>query len=508
MRICAVSLLLLGINLAPEIGHGSQSGSNAFRPEVPKTWDAAALANLEIPLAEATASARHVSADYYYRIPVRPIYQMYPIYAPGHEPPGYLERLRQQDPVIIWDDKGHVPTLATQADWIRAGKIVFDAPVVFGLPAGYTIEEVRDPSWYRKSGVPITRDGIMPFFEYAIREKGKIEIAAFGCSTCHTRVMPDGIALKGPQGNFPVDRTFANVFRRTPVDILRRINLADYGAPWLRPDPLAGLDRKSPNEIATGLDQIPPGVDARFGTSVESPPQIPDLVGVKGRGYLDHTGLQQHRSLADLMRYAAINQGEDLLSTYGGFIPSGGPQFKELPNPATQSRYSDEQLYALALYVYSLEPPPNPNKFDGVAEAGKKIFQRQGCPTCHTPPLYTSNKLTLAQGFPLPADAGKVYDILPVSVETDPTLALRTRRGTGYYKVPSLLGVWYRSMFGHSGWCATLEDWFDPRRTGGDYIPTGFNPSGNKTFAIRGHPFGLDLSTDDRKSLIAFLKTL
>src|SRR5215475_3163487 len=26
------------------------------------------------------------------------------------------------------------------------------------------------------------------------------------------------------------------------------------------------------------------------------------------------------------------------------------------------------------------------------------------------------------------------------------------RRGTGYYKVPSLKGVWYRSMFGHSGW--------------------------------------------------------
>ncbi|HEY6342685.1 MAG TPA: hypothetical protein VIY49_14420 [Bryobacteraceae bacterium] len=28
------------------------------------------------------------------------------------------------------------------------------------------------------------------------------------------------------------------------------------------------------------------------------------------------------------------------------------------------TRYSDEQLYALALYISSLEPPPNPNKFD------------------------------------------------------------------------------------------------------------------------------------------------
>jgi hypothetical protein len=189
-----------------------------YHPEIPKTWDDAAMATIEVPLANAIASAKHVSADYYYKIPVRPIYKMYPIYAPDREPKGYMDWLRQQEPVIIWDDKGHSPALATETDWIRAGEIVFDAPVVFGPPAGYTIPEVRDPEWYRKSGVPVTKDGVMPFFYYAIREKGTVEVAAFGCGTCHTRVMPDGTALKGPQGNFPVDRTFADVFRRGPVD--------------------------------------------------------------------------------------------------------------------------------------------------------------------------------------------------------------------------------------------------------------------------------------------------
>jgi hypothetical protein len=63
-------------------------------------------------------------------------------------------------------------------------------------------------------------------------------------------------------------------------------------------------------------------------------------------------------------------------------------------------------------------------------------------------------------------------------------------------------------MFGHSGWCATLEDWFDPRRTHDDYVPTGFKPYGAKTYAVKGHLFGLNLSEEDRKSLIAFLKTL
>jgi hypothetical protein len=99
-------------------------------------------------------------------------------------------------------------------------------------------------------------------------------------------------------------------------------------------------------------------------------------------------------------------------------------------------------------------------------------------------------------------------DILPISVGTDPGLALDTRKGTGYYKVPSLKGVWYRGRFGHSGWCATLEDCFDPHRVRDDYVPTGFKPDGAKTYAVKGHPFGLDLSAEDKKALIAFLRAL
>ena len=128
--------------------------------------------------------------------------------------------------------------------------------------------------------------------------------------------------------------------------------------------------------------------------------------------------------------------------------------------------------------------------------------------TCHTPPLYTNNKLTPAEGFTIPPDHRQKYDILPISVGTDPDLTLKTRRGTGYYKVPSLKGVWYRSMFGHSGWCATLEDWFDPRRVRDDYVPTGWKPHDRQTYAVKGHPYGLTLSADERGALIAFLKTL
>jgi hypothetical protein len=64
-------------------------------------------------------------------------------------------------------------------------------------------------------------------------------------------------------------------------------------------------------------------------------------------------------------------------------------------------------------------------------------------------------------------------------------------------------------MFPHDGSCATLEDWFDPRRLKDDYVPTGFiGPAEVKARAVKGHPFGLNLSSDDKRALIAFLKTL
>jgi hypothetical protein len=136
------------------------------------------------------------------------------------------------------------------------------------------------------------------------------------------------------------------------------------------------------------------------------------------------------------------------------------------------------------------------------------VFTRSGCARCHTPPLYTANQLVPAQGFTPPPDHYKKYDILDVRVGTDPALTMTTRRGTGYYKIPSLKGVWYRGPFEHNGSVATLEDWFDPRRVQDDYVPTGFVGFGVKTRAIKGHPFGLNLSADDRAALIAFLKTL
>src|SRR5215470_5221879 len=174
----------------------AQNSKDDGRPGIPMTWDDEAVASLEVPLANPRYSPVHVSSDYYYRMQVRPIYKSYPIYAPGKEPAGYLEWLKQQEPEIAFD-----PTkLKTESDWIRAGELVFDAPRGY-RPLSSSL--LRDPEFYKATSVPLAKDGIVAFWRYVIRKKGIVEMGGNACADCHTRVMPDGSAVKGAQGNFP-----------------------------------------------------------------------------------------------------------------------------------------------------------------------------------------------------------------------------------------------------------------------------------------------------------------
>jgi len=109
------------------------------------------------------------------------------------------------------------------------------------------------------------------------------------------------------------------------------------------------------------------------------------------------------------------------------------------------------------------------------------------------------------RGFTVPDALRKTDAILDVSVGTDPGLALETRRGTGFYKVPSLRGVWMRSALGHEGQAYSIDELFDPARLKEDYVPKGFHLGPGP---IQGHEFGLKLPLADREALVAFLKTL
>src|SRR5262249_13607530 len=139
----------------------------------------------------------------------------------------------------------------------------------------------------------------------------------------------------------------------------------------------------------------------------------------------------------------------------------------------------------------------------------RELFRRERCARCHSGDAHGGSTLTPVDGFTVPDKHPAADDISGKSVGTDPTLALNTRKGTGLYRVPSLRGVWYRGLLEHNGSVATLEDWFDERRLRPGYVPTGWKgPPGVRARQVKGHEFGLALPADDRKALIAFLRTL
>jgi hypothetical protein len=502
-------LAFLGFAL---LGQRAPQAPKAPAPiDIPRTWDSTALADFVLPLPDTAVDVRHISEDYYYRLPTRTIYKGYPVYHPDYEPEGYLDSLRQFEPVDLFDPA----QLKTEEDWIRAGELVFDTPhFLLSLDSPFGLDNLV------AAGVPTTPEGIFPFNRYVITQNGELRLGQAACGNCHTRVMPDGSVIKGAQGNFNLDRVRvrAATRRNPPPEVVRALEREHFGAPWIDHPSQTQLDTLTLQGYLAAHAAIPDGVLLRQGTNHAYPARIPDLRGIRDHRYLDATGHMRNRGPGDLMRYAAFNANVDLLTRFDNFIPEFGEHEGPLPPPGTSippfppggfNRFTDAQLYALARYLYSLEPVPSPFTYDAATLArGEQVFIEEGCVTCHTPPLYTNNELTPALGFIPPEDHYERYDIFDISVETDPGLARYTRRGTGYYKVPSLRGLWYRTPLLHDGSLTTLEELLDPERLEADYEPSGFRGAGVEHRAVPGHPFGLELAEADKAALIAFMKTL
>ena len=134
--------------------------------------------------------------------------------------------------------------------------------------------------------------------------------------------MPNGLVIKGGQGNFPFEQAAEFSARSNfTIERIRGFERSFFAAPWIKPDPQAELDRTPLDQIAAWHAAIPPGVIARQGTSVLSPAQIPDLIGVKERKYLDHTGLLIQRSIADMMRTRRSIRGPTIWPATAGSFP-------------------------------------------------------------------------------------------------------------------------------------------------------------------------------------------
>ncbi len=480
---------------------------------VPKIWDEKELAGWATPLAGLGVPPSFFSEKEYYAAPIDNL-RTYPVYHPRREPPGYREWMKKQGPRPLIDPSA----LRTKVDWIEAGRCVFEQldTVLSRSSDPVVLSQFSDPQLVDKyidsTHDVMTADGVLLDYLWVVDLDGNLNLSLSSCGGCHSRSMPDGSLLPGAPSNFdladsPAVDVMIGLLRLSPSLTQGQEAYAQFGVPWVSGDVNERFRSMSDEEFDrfSSLDSgDPPGtMFNRFNGSPFYKVRMADLRGIRHRKYLDATGTHLHRGPEDLARYCILVEFADC-GVFG--------EHKMLPPDAMhiRCRPPDEAVYAMALYLESLEPPASPYPFDELAKSGQRVFEAEGCGECHTPPIYTNNKLVPVPGFEPPKDDPAVLrsDVSTRRVGTDPGLALRTRKGTGYYKVPSLRGVWYRGLYEHDGSVSSLEDWFDPKRLRDDYVPSGWKGPGVTNRAVPGHKFGHDLSEGDKRALLAFLRTL
>jgi len=472
----------------------------------PTIWTDAALDDWATPVATLNVRPAHIAEAEYYALPGDNL-RTYPVYHPAAEPPGYWEELNKKKPEPLVD----AGTIRTRRDWIAAGERAFREVDSFWSrtndPA--VIAQARDPRSFEN--VVKLPDGSAHGPRWVVTDQG-VMLSYIACANCHLANRRDGtLGIGGPRGPRPPGSPVLNP--RVPgaqgsPPVLQRYFVGDsmativtrlFSVPWAPDDRLEGVQRPGELRAFAAGD---PGIFNRPHGSPFYATKIPDLQNLHYSRYMDATATHRLRGPEDVARYAAFITGADPME-FGSYHILSDEQRK------LRVRYADEVLYAIGAYLMSLEPPHNPDVASRDALArGEQVFQREGCVTCHTPPDYTNGKLTLAEGWQPPLDHPNRNDILPVSVGTDPGLALKTRKGTGFYKIPSLRGVWYRPRLLHDGSLASLEEMFDPARLKSGYVSKGWNPPGSTTRAITGHRFGLALDAEDKARLLAFLRSL
>ena len=482
--------------------------------DVPTIWDDEALKDWATPIAALNLRPGHYSAAEYYAAPADNL-QTYPVYQLDREPAGYWDRLQKAAPSPLVD----ASTIRTDADWITAGEHAFLAlDTIEGRTANPAIlGRVRSPGGL--DGLPTLPDGSVLGLRWVVTKAG-VQLSAGACINCHFQVRADKtLDVPGPAGPPPpgmpafAPGALGPLPARLSTDAIRAFYLGEpppiaiwrqFTVPWA-PDPrVEGLRTAAPMDLRRTMTGATAGFGAfpRAHSSPFAPPKIPDLTLLRYYRYIDATGTHRLRGPEDLARYVALVTGADSMD-FGSHRILTDAQRK------MRVRSADEVLYAVARYLLSLEPPKNPEpQPPALVAAGKALFEEEGCVKCHAPPNYTSGKLTLAAGYEPPQDHPDTAWIDPRTVDTDPTLALKTRKGTGFYKIPSLRGVWRRPRLLHDASVGSLEEMFDRRRLEPTHAVGGSQGLGEPRRAIPGHRFGLFISPEEKKALLAFLRSL
>ena len=319
----------------------------------------------------------------------------------------------------------------------------------------------RPPLW---DGVtPTTMEGWVAlgkrvFFEYPMRAEVFMEYAltvpaladAVGVERLPNGDVPGLVVFKNIDGDTRVGITCAVCHATVKNGVLvpgQARRTFDYGKLRVTFDQVHGT-LASPREATRLLGWGPGRADVTEDND-EDPVAIPDLWGLRSQRWLTQAGTIRHDSPMAL----AIRQETQLTDSNHALV-----------------RPPRELAWALAMYVYALAPPA-PTTPPAPSPRGAQLFAGT-CARCHANAAYGGPPISAA------------------TVGTDPSLANGKGRGTGKYRIPSLLDVANGAPYLHHGVVASLEDLLSPART------------------IAGHRFGTSLSDDDRRALIAYLRTL
>jgi mono/diheme cytochrome c family protein len=202
-------------------------------------------------------------------------------------------------------------------------------------------------------------------------------------------------------------------------------------------------------------------MDARFNHDAESHPVlIPPAYGLRDVALETYTG---EGPVSYWNAYVAVTQ----MGGHGSFDdPRLGIHIVQEPDLV------EPELAPLRAYQFSLRKPAAPADIVRSAAArGRAVFNGVGrCASCHVPPLYTD------------INRGILHD--PAETGMSPAYADRT--ATRKYRTTPLRGLIRHAPYVHDGSAQTLQEVVD------HYDAT----------------LGLKLSTDQKRDLVEFLKTL
>jgi cytochrome c5 len=335
-----------------------------------------------------------------------------------------------QELAPLWS--GVAPGTAEQ--WVALGREVFFA---YPMRAEPLVEyAIQKPEFAAEVGLERTADGAWVGLVRFADVDGRTRVG-ITCALCHSSVIAGAVVPGVARRRFDYGR-------------LRLAFHHDTGEP---------IDADLARRMATwgpGRADVTEDKD-------EDPVAIPDLFGLRAQSSLTQAGTIRHTGPVAL----AIRQETQLLHSNHEKV-----------------RPPRELAWALAMFLYSLEPGARAAEKTALTERGAKLFERN-CAECHSNAVW---------GGPL---------VAAKTVGTDLAFANGAARGTGSYRTPALIRVRDGAPYLHHGAVASLEELMSPARLEAGYTGSPLGPG-----PVPGHAWGTDWPSEDRAAIIAWLRTL